>query len=370
MFETRVLTSLDDLPRASWDALFGGALEGFDYLRAVESAALEGFGWRYVLVQRDGRLVGAAPAFITDYRLETTFEGGGRKVAEQIRRLAPGVMTPRLACLGSPCAETATVGFAAGLSEADRLAVLEALIFAFEQDAARAGCSLMGVKDADPAQADLWSSAMAGAGYSAVPGQAIADLAIDFADLETYLARLSSGARRDMRRKLRSRGKVRIELRVELGADLPRAMALYRQTLARADAQLETLTPGFFKAVAERMPGRAVFALYYVEDDLLAFNLLLEDGEVLLDKFFCMEAARGRAHNLYFLSWFFNLERCLELGLKRYQSGQANLGDKLRLGSRLTPVAMYFKHRNGLVNGALRLLAPLLMGDALEGLAA
>jgi predicted N-acyltransferase len=370
MFETRVLATLDDLPCADWDALFGDALEGFDYLYAVERAGLDGFDWRYVLVQQGGRLVAAAPAFITDYRLETTFDGGGRKVAEQVRRFAPGVMTPKLACLGSPCTETAMVGFTADLSDADRPAALAALISAFEQDAARAGCSLLGVKDADHAQADLWSRAMAGVGYSAVPGQAIADLAIDFANLDGYIARLSPSTRKDMRRKLRARDKVQIEVRASLGEQLPRAMALYHQTLDRADARLETLTPAFFEAVAERMAGRTVFVLYFIEEELLAFNLLLEDGEVLLDKFFCMEAQRGRAHNLYFLSWFFNIERCLARGLKRYQSGQANLGDKVRLGSRLTPTAMYFKHRNGLLNGALRMLAPLVMGDPLQGLAA
>jgi len=370
MFEAWVLTTLDDLPRGEWDALFGGALEGFDYLRAIEAAGLAGFDWRYVLVHRDGRLVGAAPAFITDYRLETTFEGQGRRIAERVRSLAPGLMTPKLACLGSPCTETATVGFAPDLPQPDRAAVLTALIRAFEDDAARSGCVLTGVKDADHAQAELWSRATAAAGYSPVPGQPIADLPIDFSDLDAYLAGLSSGARRDMRRKLRSRSGVRVELRSSLGADLPRAMALYHQTLARASAQLETLTPAFFTEVASRMPGRAVFVLYYAGDDLLAFNLLLEDGEVLLDKFFCMEAERGRAHNLYFLSWFFNLERCLARGLKRYRSGQANLGDKVRLGSRLTPATMYFRHRNGLLNGALRALAPLVMGDPLEGLAA
>ena len=370
MFETRLLTSLDDLPRASWDALFGHALEGYDYLRAIETAGLEGFAWRYILALRDGRLVGAAPAFITDYRLETTFDGGGRKIAEQVRRIAPGVMTQRLACLGSPCTETATVGFAADLPKLDRPTVLKALIDAFERDATRAGCSLMGVKDADAAQSSLWSGAMVAAGYSAVPGQAIADLPIAFSDLEAYLTSLSSGVRRDMRRKLRSRAKVRIELRADLGEHLPRAMTLYRQTLDRAEAQLETLTPDFFETVAERMPGRALFVLYSVGDDLLAFNLLLESGDIMLDKFFCMEAERGRDHNLYFLSWFFNVERCLARGLKLYQSGQANLGDKLRLGSRITPVTMYFKHRNGLLNGALRLLAPLVMGNSLEGLAA
>ena len=370
MFETRVLTTLDDLPRGQWDALFGGPLEGFDYLRAVEAAGLAGFAWRYVVVHRNGRLVGAAPAFITDYRLETTFEGPGRRIAERLRRLAPGMMTPKLACLGSPCTETAMAGFAADLPEAERPAALAALLGAFEDEAARMSCALTGVKDADHGQADLWSRASTAAGYSPVLGQAIADLAIDFPDIETYLARLSSGVRRDMRRKLRSRAGVRVEWRSSLGADLPRAMALYHQTLARASAQLEILTPAFFTEVAARLPGRAVFALYYVGDDLLAFNLLLEDGEVLLDKFFCMEAERGRAHNLYFLSWFHNLERCLQRGLKRYQSGQANLGDKVRLGSRLTPSTMYFRHRNGLLNGALRALATLVMGDPAEGLAA
>ena len=370
MFETRVLTTLDDLPRGQWDALFGGGLEGFDYLRAIEGAGLAGFTWRYVLVHRDGRLVGAAPAFITDYRLETTFEGAGRRIAERVRRLAPGMMTPRLACLGSPCTESATVGFAPDLSEFERPAVLAALIRAFEDEAERSDCPLTGVKDADHVQVDLWSRAAVDAGYSLVPGQPIADLPIDFPDIEAYLAGLSGGARRDMRRKLRARSGVRVAFRSSLGADLPRAMALYHQTLARASAQLETLPPAFFTEVAARMPGRAVFALYYAGDDLLAFNLLLEDGEVLLDKFFCMEAERGRAHNLYFLSWFYNLERCLARGLTRYSSGQANLADKVRLGSRLTPSATYFRHRNGLLNGALRALAPLLMSDPQEGLAA
>lgn len=370
MFETRILTTLDQVQREQWDGLFDRPLEGFDYLRSVEAADLPGFAWRYVLVLREGRLVGAAPAFITDYRLETTFEGAGRRIAERVRKLAPGVMTPRLGCLGSPCAETATVGFARDLPDVQRPAILAALLRAFEAEAVRSGCALIGVKDADHAQAGLWSRAAGEAGYSAVPGQAIADLPIDFADIDAYLARLSSGVRKDMRRKLRSRPGVRVEHRASLGPDLPRAMELYHQTLARASAQLETLTPAFFTEVAERMGDRALFTLYYAGDDLLAFNLLLEDGEVLLDKFFCMEAERGRAHNLYYLSWFLNLEHCLAQGLKRYQSGQANLPDKVRLGSRLTPSSMYFRHRNGLLNGALRALAPLVMGDPTEGLAA
>ncbi len=370
MFDVEVLHSLSRTPRQAWDRLFGGALEGHDYLRAIETAQLAGFEWRYLLAHRDGELVAAVPAFITDYRLETTFDGAGRKAAEQVRRVLPGLMTPRLACLGSPCTETATIGFAPELSDAERLDAAKSLIAAFEAEAGRANCPLLGVKDADPAQAALWTSVLNGARYAEVPGQPLADLPIDFADVDAYLARLSGASRKDMRRKLRARQNVRIEIVDELGAWLEPAMALYRQTLARAEAKLEELTTAFFEGVAQRMPGRVMFALYFVGDELLAFNLLLTDGETLLDKFFGMDAAKGRAHNLYFLSWFFNLELCAAQGFKRYHSGQANLADKVRLGSRLTPASMWFRHRNGLLNRALRTLAPLLLDDPMAELAA
>ena len=76
-----------------------------------------------------------------------------------------------------------------------------------------------------------------------------------------------------------------------------------------------------------------------------------------------MDAERGRAFNLYFLSWFTNLTYCVSHGLTRYQSGQAAYRNKLRLGSSLTRTQMYFRHRNLLLNAALRVAAPLLAAD-------
>lgn len=357
MLEVRVSATIAAIGRRRWDAVFPGELEGFDYLAAVEAARLPGFQWRYILVLRDGAAIAAASAFITDYALETTFDGPARRAAKALRRVAPGLMTQKLACLGSPCTETAPIGFAPGLTPAEREEALGEIIAVFEDVAAECGCNLFGVKDALAGEDDLWSRAAPG--YCAVPGQPVASLEIDFQDVETYLAALSPGARRDMRRKLRSRPGVRIEIRDELGPYRDRAMELYAETLARAPTTFEELTGEFFDGVAARMPGRAFFVMYFVGEDLLAFNLLLSDGEVLLDKFFCMEAARGRAHNLYYLSWFRNIEFCLEAGFKRYQSGQAAIETKVRLGSGLTATSMRFRHRNWALNGLLRLAAPL-----------
>src|SRR5437879_3096916 len=111
------------------------------------------------------------------------------------------------------------------------------------------------------------------------------------------------------------------------------------------------------------MGERALCTCYFLGDELIGFNLLLQDGEILLDKFFCMETARGAEYDLYFLSWFPNVRLCLERGLKIYRSGQAGYATKLRLGSRLVAAEMLFRHRRALVNRALRLAAPWLAED-------
>jgi len=363
MPDARIASSIREVGRDAWDRLFPGQIETWDYLCAVETAGLPGFKWRYVLVADEGRLVCVTPMFMTDYPIDTTLDGAGRELAHAVTRLFPRALTLRLACLGSPCTETLTVGFAPELTPDARVSVTALLLQAFEAEAGRAGCGLLGIKDAPEDQSVLWDRVAVRAGYGRVPGLPVAWLPIDFADREAYLERLSPSTRKDMRRKLRSESQLRIEVRADLDGMLDRVMDLYRQTRARAEMTLEDLTPAYFQGVCETMPGRVVHILYWQGDDLIAANMLLRDDAVLIDKFFCMDAARGRALNLYFLSWFRNIDYCLEHGLTRYQSGQAAYEVKLRLGSRLIRTAMLFRHRNSLVNGALRLAAPLFAAD-------
>lgn len=360
MPDAQVFKTLDGIDRGAWNALFPAEPESYDYLRAVEAAGLDGFEWRYVVVQDDGRLLAAAPAFVTQYELATTLDGAGRRWAQAIGRLLPGLTTLRLACLGSPCTETAQIGFAPELGGLERQALAEQLLARFEQAALEDRCHLTGVKDRSAALAPECEAALLAAGYASSPSLPTANLAITFDSLDAYLAGLSPGTRRDMRRKLRARAGVRIEMRQDISGLEPQIMALYAETRARGDLQFETLTADYFTGVLERMGDRAICVLYFVEDELLAANLVLLGQDVLLDKFFCMNAELGRRHNLYFLSWFTNVALCLEHRLGRYQSGQAAYFNKLRLGSTLTPTFLHFRHRNRVLNQILRWLAPLL----------
>jgi len=359
MLEARVVDTLAAVDRAAWDALFPGEVERYDYLAAVEAAGLEGFAWRYVLVERQGRLLAAAPAFLTAYALETTVDGAARTILRSVGRVAPGLTRLRLACLGSPCTETVQLGLA---PDVDPAALLGPLMAAFEGAAREARCGLMAVKDVPENQAAPWDSILASSGYQPMTGLPIASLDIDFPDQETYLARLSPATRKDMRRKLRATGAVRVEVRRDLKGFEVEVMALYAETRARGDLQFETLTADYFAGVLDRMGERSACVLYFVGDTLMAANLVLIDAATLIDKFFCMRA-EGRDHNLYFLSWFTNIQLCLDLGLTRYQSGQAAYANKLRLGSGLIATSMHFRHRNPLLNRVLGWLAPLLTPD-------
>jgi predicted N-acyltransferase len=196
-------------------------------------------------------------------------------------------------------------------------------------------------------------------GFTATPGMPTAWLHIDFTSIDEYLQRLSGGTRKDMRRKLKANRHIRVEMRADFIEWLPRVMELYTGTRDRSDWQFEALTAEYFTGVLQHMPGRSLCFFYFEGENLLAANILVRNGEVLIDKFFCMDGIEGRKHNLYYLSWFNNLRYCLEQGIARYQSGQAYYENKLRLGSSLTPNTMYFRHGNPAVQWVLKTLAPL-----------
>jgi predicted N-acyltransferase len=183
-----------------------------------------------------------------------------------------------------------------------------------------------------------------------MPGQATALLDVRFRTFEDYLGSLGPSTRRDMRRKLRAREDVRIEWRAEIDDVLDRMMSLYRETLAQAEYALEELTPAYFAGVMRDPRRRALCATYWLDEQLIGFNLVLRNRLCLLDKFFGMDYAAGREHNLYYLSWMENVRYCIEHGLARYQSGQGLEREKLRLGSRLAPNWLWYRHRNRVVD--------------------
>ena len=357
----RFVHSIDELDRASWERCYANSIEGYDYYRAVERAGIDGFTFGWFAVEQGHSVVAAIPVFFTEYDLATTAQGPVAAVLGALRGWVPGGLKLRLSCLGSPETETCDFGFDKDLSAEACNSLLEVMLNAWSEHASKRGISLLGIKDVSQVTCERYGSVLRRHRYTPVASLPMAYLAIDFDSTEEYLSRLSHATRKDMRRKLRRRNEVRVEFAARLDDDvLDELMEMYGETRARSDWQFETLSGDYFKNLKAALGDAALVALYYRGRQLIAANLLLVDGDTLLDKFFVMRSDPGRDLNLYFISWFTNIDVCLRRGLRLYVSGQAAYEVKLRLGCKLQRNWLFFRHRNIAINGLLRLVAPLL----------
>ena len=350
--EAILARSIEAFDRDEWNALFADELEDWFYYRAVEDAGLPGFEWIYLAVWDHGRLRAAVPGFVTEYQIDTTLTGPLKRVTRVLARVAPGVLGVPLVSLGSPVGEVCHLGFAVDANAAERRRLVDALLARLFEFAAQRRIGMIAVKDASHAEDELWVAACGPAGLRRMPGQATALLELPFRSLDAYLGSLGPATRRDIRRKLRAQADIRVEWRSEIDDQLDRIMDLYRATRAQAEYQFEELTPAYFSGVMRDPSGRARCATYWLGDALIGFNLVLCNRHRLLDKFFGMDTALGRTYNLYYLSWMENVRYCIAHGLARYQSGQGLEREKLRLGSRLVPNWLWYRHRNRVVDRA------------------
>lgn len=362
--ETRIVTSITQIGRKAWNDCFADEIENYDYLLAVERAGIKGFHWRYVAIMQNGRVVAVMPAFLMEYQLETTLtEGSVRRLIRGIRRTWSSFLSLRLGCLGSPCTESGSPGFHSSIPYEMRPFLLRQILDGFRRMADEEGCALRGIKDVPETLPASLRAEFAADGYAVMPSLPTAWLDIDFASIEEYLAKLSPGTRKDMRRKLRSRELVSVDYHSDISTILPRFMELYNDTRNRSEWQFEALTDAYFTGILQHMPGRAFCTIYKVGERVLAANIFVCDGDTLIDKFFCMDAEAGRRYNLYYLSWFNNIDYCLQHGLRRYQSGQAYYENKIRLGSQLTRNMIFFRHRNSVIQSLLKIVSPVFAID-------
>ena len=362
--EAIVVDSIEAFGREEWDRLFPDELEDWSYYRAVEKSGLPDFSWLYFGV-RDaaGLLRAAAPAFVTDYRLDTTLSGGLKRFADWLTRHFPRLLRQKMLSLGSPVSEICHLGFAPGVPADEQQRLLDAILAKAESFARGNRVRMIAVKDATAAQDALWAAAAKAHGLRRQPGLPTAFLDVKFANIDEYLATLSKATRKDIRRKLKDAGGLRVEWRIGIDGIEGEVMRLYKSTHANAQFSFEELTSEYFHNVLREMAGRASCATYWLGDKLVAFNLVLHDGKRLLDKFLGMDYAVAREYNLYFYTWIENVRRCIDLKLALYQSGQGLHALKRRLGSRLSANWLWYRHRNRIVDAIFALVERIARFD-------
>ncbi len=215
------------------------------------------------------------------------------------------------------------------------------------------------------ARAEQFALACAEQGFVLVEGQALAYVAIDFDSIDVYLERLSNSRRKNLRRKLRKRDGLQID-RVHTGNSLfdddvvvDTYYALYLDVYQQSEIHFDLLTRDFFAAMLRDGNNGGISFEYRVEGELIGYNLCFEHDGRLIDKYIGLRYPQARENNLYFISWFVNLEYALERGLTHYVAGWTDPQVKADLGASFT----YTRHAVYVRNRVLRALARRFVGS-------
>ncbi|KGR38350.1 GNAT family N-acetyltransferase [Xanthomonas vasicola] len=209
-------------------------------------------------------------------------------------------------------------------------------------------------------RAAAFAQALAERGFVLMQGMSLAWVPIDFDSEDDYLARLSSGRRRNIRRKLRSRQVLRVET-LPTGADCfddasvcAQFYALYRNVYAQSQMHFDLLEAHFLSTLLRDAASSGCVFAYYHQDALIGWNLCYEHAGMLVDKFIGFAYPQARAHNLYAVSWMHNLAYARRAGLSHYVAGWDDPEVKRELGAHLSPMRHAVYPRNALLRMLVR----------------
>ncbi len=357
---SKIVDSVTKIKKDDWDLIFGDIPEGYQFYKTLEESGLKDFVFYYMVLYQDNGILSIAPLFITDFNLDIAAEGCIEKVIQGIRKyIAPRFLIFKTLFCGSPFGENGILGIREGRS---RKGVLIEIIKIAHEFCREKNIAFIIFKDFLKDDTLLLDSLLT-KGFFKVKSFPSVITELNFHSLDEYLRTLSYSTRKSLRKKLKkaySSADIKVRIAENIDDIASDAFRLYENTYHSGATKFERLTEEFFIRVGKNLTPHTKFFLYYVNGKLSAFNLCLVYKDLFIDKFIGFDYDISKKYNLYFVSWYFNVEWCLKNSIRFYQTGQTDYYAKLKLGSRFIPLYAYLRHKSLLVNLMLKLLAIFL----------
>jgi len=206
-------------------------------------------------------------------------------------------------------------------------------------------------------------------GFIEVEGQALAWVPIDFDDIDDYLSRLSYSRRKNFRRKLKLQNQLIIGI-IELGDSrffeqsvLDYYYQLYLNVFEQSEIHFDLLSEDFFRRLLQNKDANGKIFTYYHQDKLIGYNICFEYQNTLVDKYIGFIYPKARELNLYYISWFYNLNYAKQRGLKAYIAGWTDPEVKASLGAKFTFTKHMVYIRNPILRAILNKLSRKFESD-------
>lgn len=354
-YRARLLDSISDVDRAAWDRLYGAACEGYDYFLACERAPAPGFHYRALGVFAGQRLIAGCPVFSVTLPLQTLVDGPLRTLVSVAGRVLPGLAQVRLLGLGSPHVDELPLVIDQTLSDRQRHQVLKAIDQALSEQAVATDADAVLWKNLSDQQQSAFAPDLHARRYTPIAGLPVATLNIPEND-EAYIQSLSANMRSNIRRKLKRAKAIRVEIRQDTAGLDERITALRDQTRARAPTDydvFEELSPDYVSSVLAQMPEQSRLLLYWLENRLIGFALVLIESGQIKEKYTGLQYPEALEHGVFFLNWVSIVRLCQSQRIPVFRAGETTYLTKTRLGCELHPSWHFVRHRQPIVNWVL-----------------
>lgn len=212
------------------------------------------------------------------------------------------------------------------------------------------------ISDEDAQKTSTFLEELADAGFIPVEGQALAYVPVDFTSREDFLSRFSKNRRKDFRRKLRVMDELDIDVLNSDAACLHddklvhEFYQLYLQVFEQSEIHFDLLSEDFFKNLLQTDDKSLRVIVYRKDGKLIGYNICFVFNNMLVDKYIGLDYPAATDNNLYFVSWFFNLEYARSNGLEFYVAGWTDPEIKAYLGAKF----VYTRHAVYVRNPLLR----------------
>lgn len=344
---TRTVTDIREIPESSWDevATPDRLICSHRFLRAVQEAGINDCRFLYPVVYAGDRLVAHACMYLVTSELDMFGEGWLGAVVGAVARRFPALTRFHSLECGTPVALGNTISMR---PEMDRLLVLDAL--AREARRLAAEYRVDGILFRDFLDGELAGVALlADHGFRRVPNLPVASFALRWATSEAYVAALRSPYRRAFRqrREAFARGGLVARTTSDFAPLASELTALWRQVYDRArEYRREVLPPTFFTRMADEMGAFAEVLLLEREGRILAFALLLQEGDRLVWPYCGLDYSANEKYELYFNLLYEILFHGMRRQVREIDMGITTLDAKKRVGAVVSPLHMYMRHQN------------------------
>ncbi len=342
-----------------WTSFFSDHPDPAELIKLVEFSGLADFQFKSIVVRQNGEPVLLLPLFRTHYSLSTTLDDSAKRWAAALEKLMPSTFKPEVLGVGFIEGEWGQIGTNKRFSPEIITRALSGALDYLDSVAKLLKVQIIAFKDFTDATGSLLPAKI-GEHYSRATSLPFCQIQLsEFSDFGQYLCSLPRKVRQDLNRKIRQSSEVKVVHSTEPSPWIDRIYELYVEQVGRSDMSLGIHNREYFAEVCQRVDG-AFYILFFHDQELIGFNLVIASKTLLLDKYVGMDVVRGRENNIYFLAWMEKIKHCIVNRIPLLHLGAAAEAVKVRLGASMVPSYIFFRHRNPIFNFAMSKLTPML----------